>query len=260
MKTKYPIVLVHGIMLKDILCIKAFGKIEKVLSEAGEAVYTSNHDGLGTIEDNASQLKRFINEILEKENTDKVNVIAHSKGGLDTLYMINSLNMGEHVASVTFLCTPHKGSVIADKIFALPRIVKGTLAFWLNFWYQIFGDENPNALKVCEQLCTKPEGISAIDSGANTGIFMQSFSANMEKPGDDFIMGIPHMIHRYCSGSVTDGMVSADSSMFGLYRGHATDFSISHSQIVDFMAKKSHKEKIYGFYLEICRELSEMGY
>ena len=49
MKTKYPIILVHGIVLKDWSFFKAFGRIEKVLKEEGYTVYTSNTDGFGTI-------------------------------------------------------------------------------------------------------------------------------------------------------------------------------------------------------------------
>ena len=35
MKTKYPIILAHGIILKDFKYFKAFGKIEKILRAEG---------------------------------------------------------------------------------------------------------------------------------------------------------------------------------------------------------------------------------
>lgn len=95
--TRYPIVLVHGIILKDIVFFKAFGRIEKTLKRQGYKVYTAKTDGFGTIENNAEQLKSHILKILELEHTDKVNLIAHSKGGLDSKYMINQLNFAEHV-------------------------------------------------------------------------------------------------------------------------------------------------------------------
>ena len=113
---KYPIILVHGIILKDFLHFKAFGKIEKILKNAGYHVYTADHDGLGTIQSNAEQLKCFVNRVLSIEGVDRVNLIAHSKGGLDSLYMIDRLSMSDKVASLTFLCTPHKGSPIATRL------------------------------------------------------------------------------------------------------------------------------------------------
>ena len=260
MKTKYPIVLVHGIMLKDVLFVKAFGKIEKRLKENGFSVHTADHDGMGSIENNARQLKSFIEGVLSSEGAEKVNIIAHSKGGLDSLYMINNLDTSDKVASITFLCTPHKGSVIADKLYSLPKIVRGPLVFWFNLFYRMFGDESPDALTVCRQLCTSPDGILALDEEKSGGIFMQSFSSKMESHKDDFLMSIPHVISHYYSSGETDGLVSTDSSKFALYRGHCIEESVSHSEIVDFMTKKDKKEKIYAFYTELCTELSQLGY
>ena len=85
MKTKYPIILVHGVALKDYKFFKAFGHIEKTLQEQGYDVYTSETDGFGTIENNAEQLKKQVISIMEKHNVNKVNLIAHSKGGLDSV-------------------------------------------------------------------------------------------------------------------------------------------------------------------------------
>lgn len=151
-KTRYPIILVHGIVVKDFKKFKCFGKIEKVLKEQGLIVYTAKTDGFGTILSNAEQLKKYIKFVLEKENVDKVNIIAHSKGGLDSKYMITHLDMEDRVASLTTLCTPHKGSPIASKLLKLPKWLLKFISFWINFWYKIFGDEQPNSLEVCKEL------------------------------------------------------------------------------------------------------------
>ena len=55
-------------------------------------------------------------------------------------------------------------------------------------------------------------------------------------------------------------MVSEDSAKFGNYRGRCLDIPISHSQIVDFFAKKSQKEQIYTFYKRLAGELEEMEF
>ena len=39
MHTKYPIILVHGIAIRDSKILRAFGKIEKRLSDAGFSVW-----------------------------------------------------------------------------------------------------------------------------------------------------------------------------------------------------------------------------
>ncbi|MBR2611475.1 MAG: hypothetical protein IKC72_00265 [Clostridia bacterium] len=256
---KYPIILVHGIMLKDVWHFKAFGKIGKMLKDQGYHVYTSPHDGLGTIENNAQQIKAFILEIMEKEEVSKVNIIAHSKGGLDSLYMIDRLEMSEHVASVTFLSTPHKGSIIATKLYSMPKIIRNFLAFCLNITYKIAGDKKPDALAVCESLKRSDSNVFECFE-SHDGIYMQSYSSEMERSRDDFVMGIPFLFSRHFEGEPSDGMVSVESSIYAIYRGNATEHSISHSQIVDFMVNKSKKEKVYGFYMTLCNELEEFGF
>lgn len=255
----YPIILVHGVMMKDVLHFKAFGKIEKLLREQGYIVYTSPHDGLGTIENNAKQIKDFILKVLREENVDKVNIIAHSKGGLDTLHMIDRLEMSEHVASLTFLSTPHKGSVIASKLYSMPKFFRNTIAFFLNLTYRIAGDKRPDSLEVCRSLMLSDNHVlECFDT--HDGIYMQSFSSEMTKSRDDFVMGIPLLFSRHFEGKPSDGMVSVESSQFGNYRGNATEHSISHLQIVDFMTTKSKKEKVYAFYTSLCKELEEFGF
>jgi len=258
MPTKYPILLVHGIVLKDIHFFKAFGKIEKILIENGYTVETSRTDGFGSIENNAAQLKAHIEEILQKTGADKINLIAHSKGGLDSRYMIDNLEMKDRVASLTFLCTPHKGSSVATMIDGLPRPIKGMIAGVLNLEYRIFGDKNPDALTVCRQLRHAPDGILA--HSENYGeIFLQSYSTTLKRSRDDFVMGIPLRFSHYLGDTVSDGLVSAESSKFINYRGDCIDGSVSHSEIVDFMTRKHKKEKIYAFYLTLCQELAERG-
>lgn len=259
MKTKYPIILVHGIVVKDFKKFKAFGKIEKILKDEGFIVYTATTDGFGTIENNAAQLKKFINEILEKERVDKVNLLAHSKGGLDSKYMIKELAMEDRVASLTTLCTPHKGSPIASKLLKLPKWMIKFISFWLNFWYKIFGDAKPNAYEVCKQL----QRIETIENECmvfSEKVYCQSYSSKMNKSTDDFIMGIPHHFSMLFEHNETDGVVPVDSCVFGEYKGYAINDSISHSEIIDFMVNKKKKEKVYKFYVTICNELSKLGY
>ena len=121
MKTRYPIVLVHGLGMKDTSFMKSWGWIDRILRVQGYTVYKSSVDGFGTVESNAKQLKEEIGKILEETGAEKVNIIAHSKGGLDAKYMIQQMDMAKQVASLTTLCTPHKGSPIASFVMRFPR-------------------------------------------------------------------------------------------------------------------------------------------
>ena len=262
MATKYPIILVHGMLLKDFGSFKAFGRIEKILKNAGYTVYTSTNDACGTIESNARQIKAQILDIIKKEKTTKVNIIAHSKGGLDCRYMMEHLNVRKYLASVTFLCTPHKGSKIASFICSWPRFVTYPIASGMHVIYQAFlHDKHPDLLKSCHELSSDPkDAIKLLPyTERNDEVIVQSFSSSIEKFRDDLVMGIPLIVSRYFGIKITDGMVSADSSKYGKYRGNCTDISVSHSEIVDFMVRKSKRKKIYTFYRSLCKELEARG-
>ncbi len=256
--TKYPIILVHGLAVRHSKRINAFGKIEKILDDAGYIVYVADIDGFGSIETNAEQLKQYINTVLEKENAEKVNLIAHSKGGLDSKYMITHLEMEDKVASLTTLCTPHRGSMIASWIWKLPRWLKRFIAFQLNTVYKLFGDKHPNAMRACDQLRVSDESEDTLRFSYK--VYCQSFSTTLKRGKDSFILGIPMKIYKHFEKLDNDGLVSVESSKFGNYRGDCLDISVSHAQITDFFARRSQKEKVYDFYRRLCAELAEMGF
>jgi triacylglycerol lipase len=259
MSTKYPIILVHGLMIKDYRFFKAFGNIESFLRSRGYRVYTSDADGVGSIESNALQLRRQIFRIMRQTGAKKVNLIAHSKGGLDSRYMIERLKMGRYVASLTFLCTPHYGSEIASRLYSLPSPLRDGISFWINFWYKLSGDKNPDVLTVCRQLRRKSDGV--LPSGYVYGdTYLQSYSTSLEKSTNDFVMGIPLIFSKRFEKDVSDGLVSENSSKFGEYKGKCLDESISHTQIVDLLVKRKKRQHVFDFYLRLCRELTYMGY
>ena len=261
MKTKYPIVLVHGLAMKDTFFMKSWGKIDRILRVQGHTVYKSNVDAFGSVETNAYQLKEEINAILSETAAEKVNIIAHSKGGLDAKYMIQEFGMADRVASLTTLCTPHRGSPVASFIMRFPKIAVKYVAFWVNTVYRILGDRQPDSFKACEEL-KRTESVETETLNLAEGILCQSFSASIRKGKGkcDFVMTIPHMFSRFIEKDcITDGMVPQDSAIFGQYRGDCLDDSVSHTEIVDFMVMGRKRDKIFAFYSALCEELVHAG-
>ena len=259
MKSKYPILLVHGFILKDVWFFKAFGKIPNVLRAAGYIVYTSNNDGIGTIENNAKQLKKQIKKILKREKVDKINIIAHSKGGLDSKYMITNLDMEDNIASLTTICTPHRGSQIATKLLSLPKWILKPLVVFFNTFYKILGDQKPDALKAGQQL-QSTDDLDNKTINFSSKVYCQSYSAILKNSKDDFLMAVPYIFSKKYEKTSSDGLVSEASSKFGKYKGVCIEDSISHTEIVDLMTNKSEKEKVYKFYKKICKELVKKGF
>ena len=129
-----PIVLVHGLLGFDrvkvgpLTLLRYFPGIEDALSATGHPVGVPNLSKTRGVAHRARELKRFI---LERFPAQKVHLIAHSMGGLDSRYMISRLGMEDRVLSLTTIGTPHRGSSFADwGIRRLSRSVKPFLHFW----------------------------------------------------------------------------------------------------------------------------------
>ena len=261
MNTRSPILLVHGLAMKDTFFMRSFGRIDRILRIQGYTVYTSKIDAVGSVESNAAQLKAEIEQILRETGAEKVNLIAHSTGGLDAKWMIERLGMTEKVASLTTLCTPHQGSPVASFVLKFPKFAVKFAAFWVNTFFRVFGDKHPDSYTACLEL-QRSQHLER-DTASVPGVFCQSFSATF-RPGEkqaDFVTAIPLLISRWMEkGRASDGMVPRDSAIFGEYRGDCVDGSISHTEIVDFMVRDKKRDKIFAFYSALCEELARAGF
>ncbi len=249
---QHPFILVHGIIVKEFLFFKAFGGIGKRLKKAGYAVFTADTDGFGTIENNAAQLKAYTERVLAETGAEKVHLIAHSKGGLDAKYALSALGMREKAASLTTLCTPHRGSGIATWLYRRPRWLMKFIAFWIDLWYRICRDRHPDSYAVCRQLCSTDEEISF---GDLDGVYCQSFSSAIDSCKDDFLLSAPLLLSRHCKEGESDGIVTVESSRFANYRGSCLGEKASHSDIIGLSRNKKKRESVYEFYIGLCEEL-----
>lgn len=133
--TRYPIVLIHGLGFRDRKHLNYWGRIPSTLQSCGAAIYYGNQDSHGSVENNAAQIKQCIMEILEEIHCEKVNLIAHSKGGLDARYLISALGMEDCVASLTTISTPHHGSKSVDLLLSMPAFLVKICACFSDVWY-----------------------------------------------------------------------------------------------------------------------------
>lgn len=258
MVTKYPVVLVHGMMAKDFPFWHAFRGIADFLKKQNVTVYVSNQDGVGAIATNAQQLKAEILEILQRENCEKVNLIAHSKGGVDSRYMICCLGMAEHVASLTTLSTPHHGSGLSEKLLKMPLWLAKTIAFFINTTFRILGDKTPNMLQLGQELTQEAMERFNASTPDSPQVYYQSFSSTAPSK-KAFLRFIPYQISRYCEQDDTDGMVSVQSSQWTNYRGSIGQ-SIDHFKMAGMYGTKKNLTGVGLFYLHIIQELKTMGF
>lgn len=265
---KYPILLVHGMGFRDSEKLNYWGRIPSALEKQGCRIYYGGQDSNGTIEDNGKVLAERIQEIVDKEGVEKVNVIAHSKGGLDIRYAISSLHMAEHVASLTTMSTPHNGSLTVDRLFHLPKCIIRFVAACSDLCLRICGDKNPNAYRVFESFTTEFCRRFNEENPNAEGVYYQSFAFIMKKNFSDILMVIPHFVVKFFEGD-NDGLLAPRAVQWGNFRGVYMENSrrgISHCDEVDLRRKRFTKKSgdgisdIVEFYEQVVKELGDRGF
>ncbi|CAM4194940.1 lipase family alpha/beta hydrolase [Pseudoalteromonas ostreae] len=114
-KTKYPIVLAHGIMgFDDVLGIDYFYRVPANLSRDGAQVYVTAVSPLNSSEQRGEQLLQQVEQIIALNGTTKVNLIGHSQGAQSIRY-VASLRP-DLVASATSVGGVNFGSPVADVV------------------------------------------------------------------------------------------------------------------------------------------------
>jgi triacylglycerol lipase len=256
---KYPVVLVHGIMAYDRDgFIHFWGRIPATLEAHGVKVFFGNTDAWGSIESNAEILKMTIDNILHETGSEKVNIIAHSKGGVDSRYLIWKYDYGDKVASLTTIATPHHGAEIADVLYGQEIIHTKIAKEAFSIFGELYGDKNPDLLNVGYELTTKKMKEFNDEVIMDPRVYYQSLYTTMRNRMDDFMFFYSYQFIKAISGN-NDGIVSEHSARWG---GNVRKINggISHAEIVDIKKRAVAGIEIPEIYLTIVNELSAKGF
>lgn len=262
-KTKYPIVFVHGIFFRDSRLFNYWGRIPSTLKLHGATVYYGQHQSALTVKESARELYYRIKLIVERSGCEKVNVIAHSKGGLDCRYAISEFGLAPYVASLTTVNTPHRGCIFAERLLdAVPEKVKNRVATVYNATLKLIGDETPDFLAAVSDLTAESckrlnDTLSFPDS-----IYGQSVGSVLEHPRKgQFPLNLSY---RYVKGfdGENDGLVGEASFAFGekytLLRTEGKR-GISHGDMIDLNRENIKDFDVRAFYTSLVSDLKEKG-
>lgn len=265
---KYPILMVHGMGFRDNEKLNYWGRIPKHLEQMGCRIFYGNQDSNASSEENGKVLAERIREILEETGEAKLNVIAHSKGGLDMRYAISSLGMGDKIASLTTLSTPHHGSVTVDKLLRLPDILVRFAGKCADLWMRICGDKKPNTYKVFHAFSTDGAKQFNQENPDFPGVYYQSYAFVMRHANSDMLMWFPSLVVKAVEGE-NDGLLTPDAVKWGEFQGIIRSSSlrgISHCDEVDMRRRRFSKKDGSGIgditevYADIVRKLEEKGF
>jgi triacylglycerol lipase len=125
----YPIVLHHGFSgFVKAGPLDYFFEVAPYLAAQGVPVYRSAVAPYQSSEVRGVELGAFIDQVLSSTGRCKVDVIAHSQGGLDARYAISSLGYGDKIGALITVSTPHGGTRLADVLLGLVSGPVGDIA------------------------------------------------------------------------------------------------------------------------------------
>ena len=254
-RTRYPLLLIHGLNCRDDWIFPYWGRVADILRQHGALVYLSGQDAWGSVSGNAEALRRRAGEILSETGAARLNLLAHSKGGLEARYLISTLGFASKTASLTTICTPHRGSKAAAEWLARERVCNIVGPRMEGFW-RSRGDRAPDFWAAAAALT--PEAMERFnrENPDSPLVYYQSWGARLDDPGWDPMDRFQLWLTR--ADAPTDGLVSPDSAVWGNYRG--TLEGVSHQDGAGGRRRKRPGFDAGEFYVRLVRELAELGF
>lgn len=282
--TRYPLLMVHGVFFRDSKYLNYWGRIPSALEQNGATVYYGNHGSAASVEESGLELAARIRQIVEETGCGKLNVIAHSKGGLDCRYAIASAGAADCVASLTTINTPHRGCKFADYLLGvLPKAMQQKVAFTYNSAMKKLGDKSPDFMAAVTDLTAErtaelnkslaeregaiyldaqPESVDSSDVPAQAFIYRRSVGSRLDRAtGGTFPLNFTYHLAGYFDGP-NDGLVSEKSFAWGddyTFLTPSGKEGISHGDMVDLNRANLSGFDVREFYVKLVSALKERG-
>lgn len=262
--TKYPILLVHGVFFRDFRYFNYWGRIPKELETNGAVIYYGNHQSAASVKESGQEIFDRIQEIVKETGCEKVNIIAHSKGGLDSRYAISVLGAAPYVASLTTINTPHRGCEFADYLLSkVPQQQKEAIAQTYNSALKKLGDTNPDFLAAVTDLTASAcsqfnEQVKDVE-----GVYYQSVGSKLNvATGGRFPLNLTHRFVHSFDGA-NDGLVGESSFQWSKDHRFLTvqgKRGISHGDMIDLNRENLKEFDVREFYVKVVEQLRRAGY
>ena len=263
-QTRYPILMVHGVFFRDFKRVNYWGRVPRELELNGATIYYGEHSSAAPVRECGVELKNRIEAIIKETGVEKLNVIAHSKGGLDMRAAINMPGVAEHIATLTTINTPHRGCEFADYLLGkVPESVRENVANAYNMAASKLGDPNPDFVAAVTDLTHSKCAEFNEEVKDNPNVYIQSFGSKINSPmSGRFPLSFTTDFVAHFDGP-NDGLVGIESFPWGSdyhfieNNGHR---GISHGDMIDLYRENRDDFDIREFYVQLVADLKKKGY
>lgn len=263
-RTKYPLLLVHGVFFRDFRYLNYWGRVPGELIKNGATIYYGNQQSAASVDCCGAELAERIRQIVQETGCGKVNIIAHSKGGLDSRAAISRFGAAPYVASLTTINTPHRGCIFAEYLIGrCPNGLKQAMAASYNRVLKQLGDRTPDFLAAVGDLTASACAERNKITPDMPGILYESVGSYCRKAtGGRFPLNVSYPVVRHFDGK-NDGLVAIDSAPWGerftlLEPGSRR--GISHGDMIDLNRENIPGFDVREFYVSLAAGLKDRGY
>ncbi len=258
----YPVVLMHGFGMLAVFLRGGHMHDEAMyLRLRGVRAYAPNVSPYHTVPVRADMWKDRIFKILDETKKDRVNLIAHSMGGLDARYLISELQMHEVVASLVTVSTPHRGSSLADIVLERPERIQHWLSDAANWAGTNAMDEGSADFRQAVMDLTPSYVIETFNPSVpdHPDVRYWSYAGRAGKGTKMSINPLlrPMNVMLHNREGVNDGFVSVDSARWGTHLG---PIDADHAQQIGIDLTPSSQFESTEFYADIAKMLGDEGF
>lgn len=307
-RTLYPIVLHHGFNASTTNSW-SFYEVKEALERDGQFVVLTEVEPFAGVAKRATSLATQVDNARRSfcavrrpgdaacVAETRVNLVAHSMGGLDARYLVSVLGYGDRIASLTTISSPHRGTAVADYALKVLPDSESHAGTALNALMKAFGKtftqddlaEGSDVRAAMTSLAESNAGAFARTTPNDARVYYQSWAGVSRGVGGRRTVDAQKRVLDACNGTyfgnvaradfmdasltagsslvgrfgdvVQDGMVTVASAKWGNFRGC---FPADH---LDEVGQKKKKEadpytlfEHRVFYRNLATDLAKRGF
>ena len=258
----YPVVLMHGFGILAGFLRKGHLHDEAMsLRRRGVLAFAPNVAPYHTVPERAKMWERRLAHVLRETQAPKLNLVAHSMGGLDARYLISRQGLHERVATLTTVSTPHHGTYAATVLMQQPDLLRrlvAEVADWMGAL--VLEDATADFQQAVAELA--PEHVTGAFNPAvpnHPAVRYWSYAGRAGKGTDVPISPLFRLLNHliYAREGENDGYVSVESARWGTFLG---TLDLDHGREIGLPPLPGNRAKSSAFYRSIVRMLADEGF
>ena len=284
-ETKDPIVMVHGIAVKDnnLLGMNYWWGIVDALEDRGAKIYVTDQHCYQSHEYRAEEIFKEFLYLRAIHGYKKFNIITHSQGALDSRYMISNcstvlpktdhyrpgevIHGYEMVSSFTSISGVHRGTKMSDVgLKIVPKYLHPLITKAVDIVAKLFlyGEDNPDTLEAIKCLSNRfMTKIFNPNTPNMPGVYYQSWAGKIKSITPEMVLTPTWLITKALEGD-NDGFVPVESAKWGNFRGVLSGAlwcgGVSHWNEIGHAFGITPGFDAPDFYVDIVKELKDWGF